>query len=296
MKPKVLVILGPTASGKSALSVELARRFNGEIISADSRQVYRGLDIGTGKITKREMKSVPHHLLDVADPSRKFSSAAFQKKAATVLRKISKAGALTIIVGGTGYYIDALLGRIVVPDVKPNLSLRKKLEAKSTNQLYALLQKRDPERAASIEPHNKRRLIRALEIIDALGAVPKATSVSPYNVHWIGTLLPLAHLEKKIRTRLKGRIKTGMIAEARRLHRAGLSYRRMRELGLEYRWLADLLEAKISRAEFEDGLYRDIRRYAKKQIAYWKRNSEIQWFDPRKIRPIEKVVSAWLQH
>lgn len=289
---KILVIVGPTASGKSALAVELSRAFNGEVISADSRQVYRGLDIGTGKVTKREMRGVPHHLLDVADPRRPYSAARFVKDAQKAISDISNAGKVPIIAGGTGFYIDALLGRITLADVKPNTKLRRMLSTKTSAQLYALLQKKDTPRAQGMdtpsERNNKVRLIRALEIASAGGqASAKHTCKPSYEVLWIGTKLPFAALEKKIVARLKARMRTGMMAEAKRLHAQGLSYKRMGELGLEYRALARLLQGKISRAEFEEELARDIRKYAKRQITYWKRNSEIHW-----IPPHARVVSA----
>jgi len=254
MKPKVLVILGPTSSGKSALAVELARKFGGEVISADSRQVYRGLDIGTGKITKREMN------------------------------------------GGTGFYIDALVGRIVLPNVPPNKKLRVRLEKKSAAQLYALLKKKDPRRAKAIEPHHKRRLIRALEIAAAFGSVPMMEIVSPsFDVLWVGITLQSKVLEQKIRARLLARMKRGMVAEAKRLHAGGLSYKRMEELGLEYRSLARLLQGAIARKQMVEELDRATRKYAMRQMRYWKRNKDIRWFETNDDRQITARVHSWLR-
>lgn len=293
---KVLVIVGPTASGKSALGVELARRFGGEIISADSRQVYRGLDIGTGKITKREMRGIPHHLLDVASPKKCFSAKDFKRSATKAHYGILQNAVMPIVVGGTGYYIDAFLGRVSLPEVPPNEKLRSRLAKKTPAELFALLQKKDPRRAASIEPHNQRRLIRALEIASALGAVPAVLDRSQkYGTLWIGIKPSDVELEKKIRTRLLARIRKGMIAEAKRLHAGGLSYKRMEELGLEYRSLARYLKGVITKEEMVEELCRDIRRYAKKQMAYWKRNKEITWFDPSQKTAIGKRVSSWLK-
>ncbi|HUO50171.1 MAG TPA: tRNA (adenosine(37)-N6)-dimethylallyltransferase MiaA [Candidatus Paceibacterota bacterium] len=293
-RPKVLAIVGPTASGKSALGVILAKKFGGEIISADSRQVYRGLDIGTGKITKREMRGIPHYLLDVASPKKIFTASDFVRAGNQALEKIQCDRKLPIIVGGTGFYIDALLGEIVLPDVPPNATLRAKLEKMSTDELYALLQRRDKQRAATIEPHHKRRLIRALEIAHVLGKNPQPQKSSRFDVLWIGIKPPAQELEDKIKTRLNVRIKIGMIAEAKRLHAGGLSYKRMEALGLEYRALARLLQKKINRAQFEAELFREIRKYAKRQITYWKRNKKITWFDPRENADIEKRVAQWL--
>ena len=299
-KPKLLVIVGPTSSGKSALAVSLARKFKGEVISADSRQVYKGLDIGTGKITKREMRGVSHHLLDVASPKKLFTAHDFKGFASQCIAQIASRNKLPIVTGGTGFFIDALVGRISLPNVPINLGLRDRLEKKTAEQLFLMLKKRDPERAKTIDRHNRRRLVRALEIVYALGKVPKNNDLvgrySDYDVLWIGISLAKPELDKNISMRLFARIRGGMVAEARRLHANGLSYKRMDSLGLEYRWLALLLQKKISRGEFEDMLLRDIRRYAKRQITYWKRNKEIRWFNPRNMREIYRLVSNWVKN
>ena len=295
MKTNVLIIVGPTASGKSALAVELARKFNGEIISADSRQVYKGLNIGTGKITKREMKDVPHHLLDVVSPKKTFSADDFVQSARSAIEKIAMNKKLPIVVGGTGFYIDALTGRIALPNVPPNKKLRTQLEKKSPAQLFALLKKEDPLRAKTIEPHHKRRLIRALEITAALGGVPQNNDLrSRYDVFWIGIVPPVKELEKKIAIRLFARIRGGMIAEAKGLHARGLSYKRMEELGLEYRSLARLLQGTITRAQMIEELKRASRKYAIRQIRYWKRNKDIKWFEPKSPK-IRSVIRTWLR-
>jgi len=295
-KQKVLVIVGPTSSGKSALAVELARQFNGEVISADSRQVYRGLNIGTGKITKREMKGVPHHLLDIASPKKTFTARDFVTHANRTAVSVACRGKLLIVTGGTGFYIDALMGRIALPNVPPNTKLRAQLEKKSVKQLFALLRRKDPQRAKNIEPQHKRRIIRALEIAYALGSVPMMEIRSPsFDVLWIGIAPPMGELEKKIAIRLFARIRGGMVAEAKRLHASRISYKRMEELGLEYRSLARLLQGAITRAQMIEELNRAIRKYAKRQITYWKRNKDIRWFkDPRGI-PMSKELRNWLK-
>ena len=296
-KHKVLVIVGPTSSGKSELAVELARKFDGEVVSADSRQVYKGLNIGTGKISKREMGGVRHHLLDVKSPKKNFTAHDYVERGRRAIEEIARRKKLPIVAGGTGFYIDALLGRIALPNVAANLKLRAKLEMKTATQLLAMLKKRDPRRAKTIDPHNKRRLIRALEIIEVLGKVPVVTA-SPsrdqhYDALWLGMTLQSKVIEKKIRARLRSRIRQGMIAEAKRLHQGGLSYARMRSFGLEYRALADLLEKRISRKEFEERLCRDIRRYAKRQFAYWRRNTDINWIEPNRKQRVVSVIRSW---
>lgn len=285
-KPKVIAIVGPTASGKTSLSITLAKElkklgYKPEIISADSRQVYRGLNIGTGKVTKKEMAGISHHLIDVVSPKKQFTVDDFTKHAQKVMRGIG----VPIIVGGTGMYVDSLLGRMMFPNVPPNEKLRTELEKKSAEELFEMLQKIDPDRAATIDAKNKRRLARAIEIAKALGASPKGgpqlAADGPYDVLWLGIKLPEDKLRENIHKRLITRIKIGMITEAKKLHEQGLSYKRMRELGLEYRFLADLLDprasVKITRKEFEVELERAIAHYAKRQLTWFKRNKDIVW-------------------
>ena len=297
MKQKIIVVVGPTASGKSALGVLLAKRFNGEVISADSRQVYKGLDIGTGKITKREMKGIPHHLLDVASVKKRYSAGDFVRDGHVAISRIAARGKVPIIVGGTGFYTDALVGRITLPEVVPNAKLRASLGEKTAPQLYTLLRRRDPARARMMasksERNNKVRLVRALEVALAHPKLPSRKQVPLYDIFWIGIAPPTSLLEKKMRTRLNARIRKGMVAEAQKLKRGGLSYARMKELGLEYRSLARFLQKEITRSEFEEELYRDIRRYAKKQLAYWRRNDEISWF--QKPGKVANDLAHWLE-
>ena len=202
-KPKIIVILGQTATGKSDLAVKIAKKINGEIISAASRQVYKSLDIGTGKITKKEMRGIPHYLLDVVSPKHKFTVTEYQKKAIYAIAEIIKKGKTPIICGGTGFYIDAVTKGIVFPKVPPNIKLRKRLLTLSTAVLFVKLKRLDKARAKNIkeknEQNNKVRLIRAIEIVKALGKVPKITEVKPmYKFVKIGLFLPPDILEKRI--------------------------------------------------------------------------------------------------
>jgi tRNA dimethylallyltransferase len=274
-KPKVIAVVGPTASGKTSLGIFLAQKLNGEVISADSRQVYKGLNIGTGKVTKKEMAGVPHHMLDIASPKRQFTADNFVTLGRKKITMIYHSNHVPIIVGGTGFYIDAIVGTIALPQVPPNASLRKKLSNKSAAQLLRTLKKLDPSRAAEVDPHNKVRLIRAIEIAKALGRVPKLKAEPLYDVLLLG--LNPKDLEARIEKRLHARLRQGMIAEAKRLHASGLSYKRMEELGLEYRYLARYLQGKLSRERMEEELLREIRRYAKRQMRWFKRNLDIHW-------------------
>ena len=286
-KQKLLVIVGPTASGKSALAVELARKFGGEIISADSRQVYKGLDIGTGKIKKREMKNVPHHLLDVASPKKNFSAGDYVRLARKAADMIYHINHLPVVVGGTGFYIDALVGRIVLPDVPPNKALRLRLAKKTAAQLFAILKKKDSMRARAMatpsERNNKIRLIRALEIASSTENRPLYTEVgSLYDTLWIGLRPKDAELRKRIQGRLRERIKQGMVSESKRLHKAGLGYARMEELGLEYRYLSRYLRGMITKIELEQKIELENWHYAQRQMTWWKRDKNITWIKTEK--------------
>ncbi|MAF59806.1 tRNA (adenosine(37)-N6)-dimethylallyltransferase MiaA [bacterium] len=292
-KQKIIVIVGPTASGKSDLAVEIARKHSGEVISADSRQVYKGLDIGTGKITKKEMKGVPHHLLDVVSPKRVFTVVDFKEKAERAIKDIASRGKLPIIAGGTGFYIQAFIDNIDFPAVPANKKLREKLATKKTEELFEEISRLDQDRAASIDPKNKQRLIRAIEIVRTLGKVPKAKQPSRYDVLMIGIKIDNEKLRKRIEKRLKARMKRGMIAEAKRLHKKGLSYKRMEELGLEYRCLAKFLRGKITKKE----LVREIEikdwQYAKRQKTWFERDKRIRWFPLAEQNKIIKLVFSF---
>ena len=278
-KAKIIAVVGPTASGKTALSITLAKAFDGEVISADSRQVYRGLDLGTGKVTTEEMRGVPHHLLDVADPRVRFSVAEFQKLGKAAIADILSRGKLPIVCGGTGLYVDTLLNGTALPEVPPNKELRDELEQLSAEELYEKLLVLDPDRAADIDRHNPVRLVCDIEIAEALGKVPKAETSAEYDALKIGLLPPDEIVKEKIAKRLKERLDQGMLAEAERLHADGLSYERMEELGLEYRYMARVLQGTLSQEEFETQLQNEIWQYAKRQKTWFKRDGQIRWFE-----------------
>ena len=296
-KPKLLVILGPTASGKSDLAILLAKKFDGEVISADSRQVYKGLDIGTGKITKKEMRGIPHHLLDVVNPRVTFTVTKWKDMAEKIIADIVRRGKLPIIVGGTGFYIQAIVDDISVPEVKPNKALRAQLEQKTAAELFVLLQKLDPRRAQEIDAKNPRRLIRAIEIARELGNVPdlKKEGSKKYEILQIGIATDDKVLKEKIHKRLVARIKKGMVAEAGRVHKEGLSWKRMEELGLEYRSLARYLQEKITKKQMAEELTQAIWQYAKRQRTWFKKDKRIQWFPLKQKKSIEAVVEKFLR-
>ncbi len=292
---KILVILGATATGKSDLAVKLAKKYNGEVISADSRQVYKGLDIGTGKITTEEMQGIKHHMLDVVDPNETFTVAGWQKQTEEIIEKILDKNMLPIICGGTGFYIQAIVDGLVLPTVPPNDELRKELDMKTLEELQNILEKTDPERYANIDTKNKVRLVRAIEIAESLGSVPKIHKKdSKYEILQIGLRVDDEELKSKIKNRVVSRIKKGMVLEAENLHKNGLSFERMKELGLEYGLLSSLLQNEITEQEFEERLQTEIWQYAKRQNTWFKKDDSIKWFNPNETEQIEFEVKSWL--
>lgn len=298
MKQKLILILGQTASGKSSLAVELARKFEGEIISADSRQVYIGLNIGTGKITDTEMRGVPHHILDVISPKKVFTVAEFKMLAEEKIDEIVSRGKVPILCGGTGFYIQAIVDNFDLPKVAPNFILRKKLARLKTEKLFETLKKLDARRASDIDSQNRPRLIRAIEIAKVLGKVPTlGRKKSKYDILQIGIKTEEEKLQKKIRDRLLARLKKGMVTEARLLRARGLSWKRMHELGLEYRYLALYLQKKITYKEMLHDLANEIVKYSKRQMTWFKRDKKILWFslEPKNKTEIVKTVRNFLK-
>lgn len=297
-KSKIIVVLGPTASGKSDLAVKLAKKFCGEVVSADSRQVYIGLDIGTGKVTKHEMSGVPHYLLDVASAKRKFSVVEYKRLAEKAINDILRRGKVPIVCGGTGFYIQAIIDDVTFPEVLPDERLRAKLAKKSTNELFKILKKKDLRRAKEIDSKNPHRLIRAIEIATHLGSVPhlEAQPPSKYEVLEIGIKTDDEVLKKRIYDRLIARLRVGMLAEVKRLHERGLSWKRMEALGLEYRFLSRYLRGKISRGEMIEQLNTAIWHYARRQKTWFKRDERIKWFTLGEVRKAEKEVQEFLKN
>jgi len=295
MSSKLIVIIGPTASGKTDLSIKLAEKFNGEIISADSRQVYKGMDIGTGKVTKKEMKGVPHYLLDVVPPGReRFTVVQYQKLALRTIKKIHKKKKIPFLVGGTGFYVQAVVDGIVIPEVKPDWKLRKKFEKKSIQELFKMLKKLDARRAKTIESKNKRRLIRALEIvIKTKKPVPLLKKKPPqFKLLIIGIKKSPDELRELIRKRLLKRLNIGMIVEIKKLKKSGLSWKRLEEFGLEYKYIAQYLQKKITYDEMAEKIQKESEHYAKRQITWFKRDKRIKWI--RNYSETKKLVKKFI--
>ncbi len=282
-KHKLIVIVGPTASGKSELAVKLAKKLNGEILSADSRQVYRGLDIGTGKVPgiwKNGVfvyKNVPHHCIDFVSPKKVFTVAEYKKCAESAIQDISYRGKIPILVGGTGFWIDSLIFDLNLPEVPPNPKLRRTLEKKTTGELLKILKKLDPRRAKTIEQKNPRRLIRAIEIATKLGKVPPVKKQDRYNATWIGLNPRLEILKQKIVLRTSQMIKKGLIQETQNLRQKGIPIKRIREFGFEYKTALDYLNKKLNYKEIHLNLVKNTLHYARRQMTWFKRTKEIRW-------------------
>lgn len=303
--PKIIVILGPTASGKSELAVKIALRLNSgqvqkkfgingaEIISADSRQVYKGMDIGTGKITKKEMAKIPHHLLDVASPKKQFTVVQYKKLSEKVIKKIHSRGKIPIICGGAGFYIQFITDNTAIPEVKPDAELRAGLEKKSAKELFNRLKKLDSRRAKNIDKNNRRRLIRALEIIIKSGKkVPKLKSKPKYETLIIGIKRNAKELKELIKARLLKRLKQGMVKEIINLKKSGLSWKRLEDFGLEYRYVAYYLQNRLSYNEMVKKLQKEEERYAKRQMSWFSKDKRIYWIKNKK--QAEKLITKFL--
>jgi tRNA dimethylallyltransferase len=285
--PKILVILGATATGKSDLAVELALKFNGEIISADSRQVYKGLDIGTGKIIPEEMRGVKHYLLDIVEPFERFSVVDWQREAKGAINEILNKGKLPIICGGTGYYIESIVNNTIFPDIKgKNIDENNKTKEDLFNELFEL----DPKSANIIDKDNIRKLRRALELAQEYGKVPEIQNGKPVGQFiLIGISFSDKELKERINIRLEKRIETGMIEEAKNLHDGNifgqpLSYEKMEELGLEYKYMAKYLKGELTQTQFKTILATKIWQYARRQKTWWRRMKGIEWFTNPQVK------------
>jgi len=288
---KILIILGPTSSGKSSLAVRLAKKFNGEVVSVDSRQVYKMMDIGSCKITKKEMNGIEHHMLSVASPRKRFSVAQYQKLAEKSIQEILKKNKLPILCGGSAFYMKVLSEGISLPKVKPSFNQRKKLEKMTTQDLYNKLKKEDPRRSKEIDKNNRRRLIRAIEILEETGKpIPKINKNPKYNYLKIG--IKRKNIEKLIKVRLLKRIKQGMISEVKKLKKYGLSWNKIDSFGLEYRWVSRYLQKKISRNEVIDFIFQDTIKFSKKQMIWFKKEDDVIWIG--KFTEAEKLVKEFL--
>ena len=275
--PKVVAVVGTNASGKSALGIALAKKYDAEIISADSRQVFRGLDLGSGKVTPEETQGVPHHLIDVREPNEFFSMADFQRMAYQAIDDIRGRGRLPMIVGGTGLYVDSVLDGYLLSDKEPDLAYRAELEKLTTPQLYDMLLELKPD--VQVEKNNRNRVMRIIERIhDGDDATPGKQA--RFESLRLGVSWPREVLGRRIDERLERRLEQGMIEEVQRLMDEGATTEFLLGLGLEYRFITQYLIGEIpDRQAMLDKLAIAIKQFAKRQMTWFRRNPEIVWLD-----------------
>lgn len=276
---KLLVITGTNASGKSGLGIELAAKYGAEIISADSRQVFKGLDLGSGKVTPEEMKGVIHHLLDVARPNDFFSLSDYQRLAYAAIDDIHARQKKAFLVGGTGLYVNSVVDGYNLSESAPDPVIRKQVEEKSLEELIEMLKKHNPDALTRVDLKNKRRVERAVE--KALsGDKEENPSEKRYETFVIGVTWPRDVLYERIRVRLDRRLDEGMIEEVVRLREEGATDEFLYKLGLEYRYILMYLRSEFKDFdEFYETLFKEIRHLAKEQMTWFRKRKDIHWID-----------------
>ncbi len=293
--PPLIVVLGPTASGKSALGIELARRFHGEIVSADSRQVYRGLNIGAAKVTPEEQALAPHHLLDVADVREVYSVARYQQEAITAIDTILARNALPLLVGGSPHYIQAVVDNLRIPHIAPQPELRAQLEAQPLAELLTQLEELDPRSAASIDRNNPRRVIRALEVCLVSGtpfSQQRGMADPLYRALLLGIAWPREQLYARIDARVDERMRQGMVQEVRELLAQGISHERLDSLGLEYRYISRLLRSEsISETDMIQRLKYAIHDFTRRQLSWFRKDQRIIWLQGADVEKASAYVA-----
>ena len=302
--PKIIVILGPTASGKTDLGLVLAKKFNGEIVSADSRQVYKTMDIGTAKPVgewEKERKvyivdGIPHHLIDVVDPKKDFSLADYKALATKSIETILSRKKLPLVVGGTGLYIQALVENLDIPKVEPDKHLRAQLEKKKLSELAAMLEKIDPDTAEKIDLKNPRRVLRALEVVIQSGEsiFKQQTKSNPiYEALQIGIDLPRAELYERINSRVDGQIAEGLVEETKKLSKK-YKWSLPSMSGIGYKQIGFYLRGEMTLSQAVEVLKRDTRRYAKRQMTWAARDKKIIWIKNIDSAAVEKMIKEFL--
>ncbi|WP_062110399.1 tRNA (adenosine(37)-N6)-dimethylallyltransferase MiaA [Bacillus niameyensis] len=280
--------MGPTAVGKTNLSIEIAKRFDGEIISGDSMQIYKGMDIGTAKITNEEMQGIPHHLIDIINPDQSFSVAEFQTLVRAKIKEIQQRGRLPIIVGGTGLYIQAVLYDYQFSEVEGDVEFRMKMEERVQSgdgmKLYKELEKIDPISAKNIHPNNYRRVIRALEVYHTTGKTMTEFQKDQqrtllYPALLIGLTMDRTKLYKRIEMRVEKMLEVGLVEEVEQLYKCGIGsdYQSMKAIG--YKEILDYIIGKQTLEEAINQLKKNSRNYAKRQLTWFRNKMDVHWFD-----------------
>ena len=277
---KIIAVVGPTASGKTAYAVELAHKINGEIISADSRLVYKGFDIGTAKPTVEEMHGIPHYMIDIVEPEFDYTAGLYVAEARRIIEDIIKRGKTPIIAGGTGLYFRLLLENYVMPEVEPNYDLRKELQEYSSEDLHNILKKLDRDAADKIYANDKKKLIRTIEIIKISGKpISESRSIaegSQYDVDWLGLNFPREILYDRINKRVDIMIENGLVEETKNLlAKHGRIYNIVNTIG--YQEITKFLDGEFSFEEAVDKLKQNSRNYAKRQLTWFRKNTKIKW-------------------
>jgi tRNA dimethylallyltransferase len=297
-KSSLVVILGPTASGKSALAIALAQHFHGEIVSADSRQVYRGMDIGTAKVTPQERLLVPHHLLDVVDPQQIYTVSQYQQQAVEAIDDILARGYQPFLVGGSPHYIQAVVDHLDLPRVPPDYALRAQLETQPLAELVAQLEEIDPHSAATIDRNNPRRVIRALEVCLISGkpySQQRGIAMALYHCLLLGLSWPRNILYRRIDTRVEERMQQGMVQEVRDLLERGISHERLESFGLEYRFISRWLKGEFaSEAEMVTRLKYAIHDFTRRQLTWFRKDKRIVWLEGNDIEQARRDVEKFL--
>ncbi len=301
---KIIVILGPTAVGKSGMAIKLAKKFNGEIISADSRQIYKGMEINSGAVPIEKKiidgkailtsDGISHYFISIINPTEEYSVAKFKKEAEKVITNILDREKVPIICGGTGFWIKAIIDNVVFPKVKPNWELREKLSKNSTEELFTSLKRIDSIRAKNIDAKNKVRLIRALEICKTLGKVPRPEIRTLNHLEFlqIGIQRTKKEIHQKIKLNVKNRMRKGMITEIKRLHK-NLSWEKIESFGLSFKLIPQYLRGEIkTEEELKEKIYLAEKNYAKRQITWFQKDKRIIWLE--RYSKIEKTVSIFL--
>jgi tRNA dimethylallyltransferase len=294
----MIIILGPTAVGKTKVSIEIAKRLGGEIISADSMQVYRGMDIGTAKPTLKEQQGIPHHLIDIKDPDEAFSVSDFVKQVKELSREITQRDKVPIIVGGTGLYLWALLKGYAFPLAAADKNVRQRLEKETPSALYSRLSRIDPQAAQKIHPNDKKRIIRALEVYELTGQPismlqTKNKAIAKHQKPiLIGLTLPRETLYQRIEERVDQMVEKGLIEEVKGLLAKGFSKELPSFQALGYKEVAEYLDAERSKEEMINELKKRTRNFARRQMAWFKRFKDVKWFTPVGRGPEQLTVDT----